>query len=285
MSLVADPSLPPLPTETHIRPGAQPLAGWLREAWQTRRIALVLAQRSLKARYKQMALGAGWAVLQPLLLMLVFWLFFGTFLKVPAGDGTSYPVFAFTGLVLWQFVARALTEASGSIVGQPHFVTKVYFPRVHLPVASLLVAAADGAAGLACLALLLALTGTVPGPAVLALPLVLLLLAALGTGLALWLSALAVRYRDLTQLLPFLTQLLMFASPVIYPSEIVPEPYRFFYALNPLVTVLEGARWALLGAEPPAALPAALSVVLVLALLAGGMRALRRGEPALSDLV
>ncbi|MBB6252732.1 ABC transporter permease [Nitrospirillum iridis] len=270
---------------TVIIPGGPGPLPWLAEAWRTRRIALMLARRSLKARYRQTWLGAGWAILQPLLLMVVYWGIFGRLLGVPTGGDIPYPVFAFTGLVLWQFFSRALTDASASILHQAHFVTKVYFPRVHMPLASLMVAAVDAAAGLVCLVVLLAVFQIWPQARWLLLlgPLALLLVT--GAGAALFLSALVLRFRDVGHLLPLTTQVLMVAAPVIYPARMIPGALGTLYRLNPMVTVIEGARAALLGTPAPDALPAAVSVVLALGLLFLGLRLVRRTEPAMADLI
>ncbi|WP_044561839.1 ABC transporter permease [Azospirillum sp. B4] len=270
---------------TLITPAGAGLLPWLVEAWRTRRIALMLARRSLKARYRQTWLGAGWAILQPLLLMLVYWGVFGHLLGVPTGGDVPYPVFAFTGLVLWQFFSRALTDASASILHQAHFVTKVYFPRVHMPMASLMVAAVDVVAGLACLVGLLAAFGIWPQARWLLLAGPLALLFVTGAGAALFLSALVLRFRDVGHLLPLTTQVLMVAAPVIYPAHMIPGALGTLYRLNPMVTVIEGARGALLGTAAPDALPAALSVALAVGLLFLGLRLVRRTEPAMADLI
>ncbi|ASG23787.1 ABC transporter permease [Nitrospirillum viridazoti] len=273
------------PDATLITAQGPGLLPWLMEAWRTRRIALMLARRSLKARYRQTWLGAGWAILQPLLLMLVYWGIFGHLLGVPTGGDTPYPVFAFTGLVLWQFFSRALMDASASILHQAHFVTKVYFPRLHMPLASLMVAAVDMAAGLVCLALLLAAFRIWPEARWLLLlgPLALLLVT--GAGAALVLSALVLRFRDVGHLLPLTTQVLMVAAPVIYPAHLVHGVMGTLYRLNPMVTVIEGARAALLDTPAPEPVPALLSVALAAGLLLLGLRIVRRTEPAMADLI
>ena len=264
-----------------------PSSGWtalrLRELWDYRELLFFLIWRDLKVRYKQTALGVAWAVLQPLLAMFVFGLFFGRLARM-ASDGLPYPVFNLAGLVPWTFFAFGLNEAATSVVGSRHLITKVYFPRLAIPVATVLAGLVDFAIAFVLLLIVMAWYGIVPGPeALFVIPLVLLVfVTALGVGL--WLAALNVQYRDVRYVLPFLTQLWLFATPIVYPSSLVPAPWRPLYGLNPMVGVVDGFRWALLGSAPPGPI-LAVSACAALALAAGGSLYFRRMERAFADIV
>src|SRR5262249_48809251 len=237
----------------------RPTTGWraldLGELWRYRELLYFLAWRDVKLRYKQTALGVAWAVLQPLATMLVVSIFSGR-LGGMKSDAKPYPLFVLTALLPWQLFAYALTQASGSLVNEQRLFTKVYFPRLIVPLSSVLAGLADF---LVTFVLLLGLMawyiarGKVQPPSwpILALPLFVLLAVATALAVGLWLSALTVKYRDFRYTLPFLTQFWLFVTPVAYPSSIVPEPYRALYGLNPMAGVVEGFRWALLGTDPP----------------------------------
>ena len=264
-----------------------PSSGWaalrLGELWTYRELLFFLVWRDVKVRYKQTALGVAWAVLQPLLTMFVFSLFFGRLARM-ASDGLPYPVFNLAGLVPWTFFAFGLNEAATSVVGSRHLITKVYFPRLAIPLATVLAGLVDFAIAFLLLLLVMAWYGIVPGlEALFVIPLVLLaFVTALGAGL--WLAALNVQYRDVRYVLPFLTQLWLFATPIVYPTSLVPAPWRPVYGLNPMVGVVDGFRWALLGSAPPG--PAlAVSVCAALGLALGGVFYFRRMERAFADIV
>ncbi|HEV8674901.1 MAG TPA: ABC transporter permease [Methylomirabilota bacterium] len=266
----------------------RPSRGWvplrLGELWAYRELLYFLAWRDVKVRYKQTVLGAAWAVLQPLLTMVVFSVVFGRLANVPS-DGLPYPIFAYCALLPWQLFAHALVESGNSLVGNQNLITKVYFPRLVIPLAAVAAGLVDFAIAFAVLVGLMAYYGIVPTLAALALPgLVLLaLLAALGVGL--WLSALNVQYRDVRYTIPFLTQLWLFATPVAYPASLVPERWRPLVGLNPMSGVVEGFRWALLGGpEPPRAM-LGVSIVVVIAVLVGGLYYFRRMERTFADVV
>ena len=269
---------------TRIRPSGGWVALDLRELWAYRELLGFLVWRDVKVRYKQTALGAGWAILQPVATMVVFSLFFGRLAGMPS-DGLPYPIFAFAGLVPWTFFSQALSQSANSVVGSHALITKVYFPRLAIPLATVLAGLVDFAlAFLVLLAMMLAY-GILPGLAVLALlPLLLLaLVTALGVGL--WLSALNVQFRDVRYVVPFLSQLWLFLTPIAYPSSLLVEPWRTVYGLNPMAGVVEGFRWALLGTgEPPGPLLAA-SVGAALALLVSGAFYFRRVEKTFADVV
>src|SRR5438067_3315614 len=256
----------------------------LKELWEYRELLYFLTWRDIKVRYKQTVLGAAWAIIQPFFMMVVFSLFFGRLAHVPS-DGISYPVFAYCALLPWQLFAHSLIESSNSLVANERLITKVYFPRLVVPISAVLGGLIDFAIAFVILLLMMAYYGIVPGLAVLTLPLFILLAVMTALGVGLWLSALNVQYRDVRYTIGFLTQFWLFATPVAYPSSIVPEKWRALYGLNPMAGVVEGFRWALLGkANPPGAL-LAVSVVAVLLLLVGGLYYFRRMEQTFADIV
>ena len=265
-----------------------PSSGWaplkLAELWQYRELLYFLTWRDVKVRYKQTALGAAWAILQPVVTMIVFSVFFGSLARMPS-DGLPYPVFAFCAILPWQLFARSLTDASMSLVANKNLLTKVYFPRLVLPASTLLSALVDFGIAFIILLGLMAHYAIVPTAAALTLPLFLLLALATAMATGLWLSALNVEYRDVQHMMPFLTQIWLFATPVVYPSSLIPEPWRTLYGLNPMAGVVEGFRWALLG---KAAAPGPLLLVSVLAvavLLVSGLFYFRRVERRFADIV
>jgi lipopolysaccharide transport system permease protein len=271
--------------QTKIRPDH----GWaradLRELWDYRELLYILVWRDIKVRYKQTALGAAWAVLQPLAAMVVFTFFLGKLAHVPS-DGIPYPVFAYSGLLLWQFFSRALTEASLSLVVNERVITKVYFPRLLVPGSVVLAGLVDFALAFLLLLGLMAAYGLGISWNVLLAPLFLLLAMAAALGVSFWLSALDVKYRDVRYTLPFLTQIWLFATPVAYPSSLVPEWLRPWYGLNPMVGVVEGFRWSLLGvATPPNVAMICVSTAVVGAVLVGGVLYFRAMEQTLADLI
>jgi lipopolysaccharide transport system permease protein len=266
----------------------QPSSGWapirLAEIWEYRELFYFFAWRDLKVRYKQTALGATWAVIQPLASMVVFSLFFGKLAKVPS-DGLPYPLFSLAALVPWNFFAGVVNGGAASLVASAHLIRKVYFPRVLLPSSGVVVGLVDLGIALAVLVLMMVGFGIAPTPRALWLPLLLLLaiLASLGAGF--WLAAINVYYRDVRYVLPFLIQLWMFATPVTYPSSLLPDPWRSVYAINPMVGVVEGFRWALLGADvEPRGMIAVSSLVAVL-LFSSGLVVFRRMERTFAEAV
>jgi len=265
----------------------RPSSGWsglhLRDLWTSRELVYFLVWRDVKVRYKQTALGAAWALLQPLLAMCVFSLFFGRLARV-GSDGVPYPLFNLAGLVPWTYFAFSLTEAANSVVGSRQLITKVYFPRLAIPLAPVLAGLVDLAIAFGLLLAVMAWYGFVPGPRILLVPLLVLLTAVTAFGAGLWLAALNVRYRDVRYVLPFLTQLWLFATPVVYPSSLVPAAWRPVYGLNPMAGVVDGFRWALLGAGSPwGTLP--VSICTAVALVAGGAYYCRRMERSFADLM
>jgi lipopolysaccharide transport system permease protein len=265
----------------------EPSRGWvplrLKESWEYRELLYFLVWRDIKVRYKQTALGAAWAILQPVMTMAVFSLFFGRLAKVPS-DGIPYPVFVYAALLPWQLFAYALSESANSLVGSQNLIKKVYFPRLLIPLASVLSGLVDFAIAFVALMVLMAYYGIRPTSAIAVLPLFILLTVAAALSVGLWLSALNVQFRDVRYTIPFLTQFWMFATPVAYPSSLVPEKWRILLGLNPMAGVVDGFRWALLGkARNPGQL-LWVSVAAVVVLLIGGITYFRRMESTFADV-
>jgi lipopolysaccharide transport system permease protein len=266
----------------------KPSRGWvslnLREVWGYRELLYFLVWRDVKVRYKQTVIGAAWAVLQPLLTMLIFTLVFSRFAKVPS-DGLPYPIFAYSALLPWNLFATALNRSSSSIVGQSQLISKVYFPRLIIPLSAVMSGLVDFVIAFMLLIVMMVWFGIAAHWGIIALPAFMLL--ALATALAggLWLSALDVRYRDVGYTVPFLIQLWMFASPIAYPASLVPEQWRLAYSLNPMAGVIEGFRWALIGGASPDLRAIAVSSAAVLALLVGGIVCFKRMERTFADIV
>ena len=266
----------------------EPARGWaainLGELWAHRELLWFLVWRDVTVRYKQTALGVAWVVLQPVLTMAVFSLIFGRLAGLPS-DGRPYPVFVFCALLPWQLFANALTESGNSLVASQHLITKVYFPRLIIPLAAVLAGLVDF--GIACFVLvgLMAAYGLPLTPAVAAVPAFVLLACATALAAGLWLSALNVQYRDVRYTIPFLAQVWLFATPVAYSAALVPERWRFLYGLNPMVGVVEGFRWALLGTSEAPGPAVWLSVAVTAALLASGAFYFRRVEREFADVI
>jgi lipopolysaccharide transport system permease protein len=273
----------PLPVYT-IAPSRAWAPLQLGELWAYRELLYFFVWREVKVRYKQTALGIGWAVIQPLMTMVVFSVVFGRLAGMPS-EGVPYPVFTFCALLPWQLFAFSLGEASQSVVNSQRVITKVYFPRLLVPLAAVSVGLADFAVASTVLFLLMLSYGIVPGVAVWTLPLWTMLALASALGIGLWLAALNVRYRDVRYTLPFLTQIWLYATPVAYSSSLVPAEWRPLYALNPMVGVVEGFRWALLGHSGVSMSHVALSAVVVGLVLVSGLFYFRRTERTFADLV
>ena len=274
------------PTGSIVR--IEPSRGWftlrLHEVWSHRELLYFLTWRDLKLRYKQTALGALWAVVQPLMLMVVFTFVFGNFAKVPS-DGLPYPIFAYVALVPWNFFAGALSRCVASFVGNSNIISKVYFPRLIVPLAAVISGFLDFAISFAILVAMMAWFGFTPGLAVLTVPLFLLLALMTALAAGLWLAALNVKYRDVSHGISFVIQLWMYASPVAYPIGVVPEDWRYLYMFNPMVTIIQGFRWALLGAEMPDVGISAVSIAAVIVLLFGGIVYFKRTERTMVDVI
>lgn len=266
----------------------RPSKGWialnLADLWQYRELIYFLTWRDIRVRYKQTALGAAWAVIQPFFTMVVFSVIFGRLAKIPS-DGVPYPIFAYCALLPWQLFAYSLGQSSNSLVANQQLITKVYFPRLVIPISTILAGLLDFLVAFVVLIGMMIYYGTTPTAAVWTLPLFLLLAVGTALGVGLWLSALNVQYRDVRYAIPFLTQFWLFATPIAYPSSLIPGPWRTLYGLNPMAGVVEGFRWALLGkTEGPGAL-LAVSVAITIVMLVGGLYYFRRMEKTFADMV
>jgi lipopolysaccharide transport system permease protein len=264
----------------------EPARGWvslkLGEIWPYRELLYFLVWRDVKVRYKQTAIGAAWAIIQPLLTMVIFTLVFDKFAKVPS-NGLPYPIFSFAALLPWTYFSKALNQSILSVVSNANLITKVYFPRLLLPTAAVLSGMVDFAISFLFFVILMVWYGIIPSSAVLFLPGFTLLAMLTALAVSLWLAVINVRYRDVGQAIPFVVQLWMFASPVAYPMSVVPEKWRLFYSLNPMAGVIEGFRWALTGSERPPLVPIILSTLIVCVLLYGGILFFRRMESTFAD--
>lgn len=256
-----------------------------RELWEYRELIYFLSWRDIKIRYKQTTLGVAWAIIQPLFMMIVFSLFFGRLAGMPS-DGIPYPIFVYSALLPWQLFANALSESSNSLVANERLITKVYFPRLIIPISSVLGGLMDFSIAFLILLGMMAYYRIIPNWwAILTLPLLVLLAVMTSLGVSLWLSALNLKYRDVRYTIIFLIQLWLFLTPVTYPSSIVPERLRALYGLNPMTGVVEGFRWALLGRARPLGALIAISVASVILVLIGGFYYFRRMESEFADLV
>lgn len=262
------------------RPG---LASDLRDLWAYRELLYFLTWRDVKVRYKQSLLGVAWAIVQPLLMMLVFSIFFGRLAGIPSGN-VPYPLFAYAGLVPWVFFSNAVTSSGNSLVANAHLITKAYFPRMIIPCAAVAASFVDFAVAFATLLGLMGYYRMGPSPGILLLPVLVLLTVALALGVGMWLSALNVKYRDVRHALPFLIQLWLFATPIIYPSELAPPRWRWLLALNPLAGLIEGYRSSLFGSpfDWSYLTVSALSTLLAITL---SFRAFRRMQKSFADIV
>lgn len=255
----------------------------LRELWAYRNLFLFLVWRDIKVRYAQTVLGAGWAILQPVLTMVVFTVIFGNFAKIPS-DGVPYPVFSLAALVPWIYFSTALTTASNSLIANPNLITKVYLPRLVIPFAPVLAGLVDFAIALVILFAMMLAFGIVPSSGVAVLPILVLIMMMAAAGIGCLLAALNVQYRDVKHIVPFLVQVLMFASPIVYPMSLVPEAYRVAYALNPMAGVIEGFRSVLLGTNSISWSLLSVSAVSSVVFLTIGALYFRRMERVFADV-
>lgn len=264
-----------------------PTSGWsirgLADVWTYRELLYFLVWRDIKLRYKQTALGAAWALVQPVTTMIVFTIFFGQLAKI-SSDGLPYPVFYLAALVPWTYFASAFGGGTNSVGGYQHVITKVYFPRLLIPLAAVIAPLVDFAIAFLILIALMAWYGLTPGVQVVWLPPLMMLAVGTAAAASVWLSALNVRYRDIRHVVPFGVQIWLFATPVAYPASLVPEGWRTLYGLNPMAGVIEGFRWALVGGPPPG-LMTLWSAVVVFAALAGGVLYFRRAEGTFADII
>ena len=266
----------------------EPVKGWagpkLRELWEYRELLYFFVWRDIKVRYKQTVLGAAWAIIQPFFTMVIFSLFFGRLAKVPS-DGLPYPIFSYAALVPWSFFATALTTASGSLVASANMVKKIYFPRLTLPISTVLGGVVDFVLAFVVLMGMMFFYGLTPTINIIWLPVFLLLALITSLGISLWLSAMNVQFRDVHYTIPFITQAWLFLTPIAYPSSLLPEPWRTLYGLNPMAGVVEGFRWALLGTDTAPGSMTIVSAVVAVALLVAGAFYFRRMEQSFADVL
>jgi lipopolysaccharide transport system permease protein len=265
----------------------EPTHGWvsleLRELWEYRELFYFLIWRDIKVRYKQTVLGAAWAIIQPLFTMVIFSIFFGRLAKMPS-DGIPYPIFSFAALIPWTFFANGLTKASGSLVSNSNLIKKVYFPRLAVPISNVLSGILDFVLSFMMLIGMMFYFGISPTINIVWLPFLLLLATVTSLGVSLWLSALNIQFRDVQYTLPFLTQVWLFATPIAYPSSLLSEPWRTVYGINPMVGVVEGFRWALLGTNTAPGTIVAVSSLVAFSLLISGAFHFRRLEKTFADV-
>ncbi|HEX2055721.1 MAG TPA: ABC transporter permease [Nitrospiraceae bacterium] len=256
----------------------------LASIWQYRELFLFLVWRDVKVRYKQAVIGAGWAIFQPLISMLLFTLIFSYLAKLPS-DGMPYPLFAYAGLLPWNFIAQATSRSGTSLVGESHLISKVYFPRLIIPLAAAATPAVDLLFALVVIIPLMLWYGVIPGWQIVFFPLFLFIALLAALAVSLWFSALHVKFRDVGHIIPFFVQFWMFASPVVYPVSLIPEQWRGLYSLNPVVGVVEGFRWTLLGQAPPALETMLPSLSIVMVLFVSGVVYFKRMERTFADVI
>lgn len=268
---------------TVIKPGRGALGARPRELWAYRELLYFLIWRDAKVRYRQTVLGALWSIVQPLATMGVFSIFFGRLAGVPS-DGVPYPLFSFAALVPWTYFSTALTSSANALVGSQQLISKVYFPRLIVPVAAVLTPLIDFGIAFVMLVIMRLWYGGPPTAAVVFVPLFLLMAVATALAAGLWSSALNVEYRDVRYVLPFVIQFWMFVTPVAYPASLIPERWRALYGINPMATVVEGMRWSMLGTGAPGAM-SVVSLVVLAAALYGGVVYFRRMEGTFADVI
>lgn len=266
----------------------EPSKGWvslnLHKVWQYRELLYFLSWRDVKVRYKQTLLGAAWAIIQPFFTMLIFSLFFGKLAKMPS-DGVPYPLFAYAALVPWMFFANGLTQSANTLVENSNLLKKVYFPRLVMPISSIVAGTVDFACAFVVLIVMMMTYGIFPTQNLIWLPFFLALAFATALGVGFWLSAINALYRDVRYVVPFMIQFWLFATPIAYPSSLLSEPWRTFYGINPMVGVVEGFRWALLGTQPAPGPAIVVSFLATLTVLISGAYYFRRMEKVFADKI
>ena len=266
----------------------RPTKGWaslqLRALWEYRELLYFLAWRDIKVRYKQTVLGAAWAIIHPVATMLIFTIIFGRLAKIPS-DNIPYPIFCFCALLPWNYFASAFSRSTGSLVSNTHLISKVYFPRLIIPISSLLSGLLDFAIAFLVLIGMMFYYHIVLTITILWLPVFMLMAIATALGVGLWLGALNVQYRDIGYLVPFLSQVWMYATPVVYPSSLIPEKWRLIYGLNPMAGVVEGFRWALIGRGTKPGYMFLVSALATIILLVSGAFYFRRMEKTFADII
>ena len=256
----------------------------LGDVWRYRELLFFFVWRDIKVRYKQAALGAGWAIIQPLVAVAIFTAIFGRFAKIPS-DGIPYPVFAYSALLPWTYFAEALRRSGTGLVTESALVRKVYFPRLIIPLAGVITPLVDFAISFVVLLVLMAFYGITPTWNIVYLPVLILIATLLALAVGLLLGPINVRFRDVVHTLPFVTQIWMYSSPIIYPLSLVPEEWRWLYSINPMVGVIEGFRWALLGKENPDFFAMGMGLIIIIAALIAGMIFFKKNEPSFVDVI
>jgi lipopolysaccharide transport system permease protein len=274
-----------LPYELIIEQGRAERGYW-RDLWQYRELFQVLAWRDISVRYKQTVIGAAWALIRPFLTMVVFTAVFGKLAKLPSDGTTPYALMVFAGMLPWSFFSTALSDSSNSIISNANLISKVYFPRLIVPIAAVMVAFVDFLISFAILAALMIWYQFMPGWQILLLPAFVAIAFMLSLGIGAWITALNVKYRDFRYVIPFIVQLGLYVSPVGFSSNVIPDEWRLAYSLNPLVGVIDGFRWCLLGGESRLYLPGLLLCITVTALFLWlGIRQFRKMEKSFADLI
>lgn len=279
---IAEPSRPAV--HLHLKPSHGWVSLRLHDLWEYRELLYFFVWRDVKVRYKQTALGAAWAIIQPLFTMLVFSVFFGRLAKVPS-DGIPYPLFAYAALVPWTFFVQGLSQSADSLVGNGNLIKKIYFPRLAMPLSTVTAGLIDLSISFTVLMVLMFWYGVHPSARILLLPLFVVLAFSTSLGAGFWLSSLNVRFRDVKHAVPFLTQFWMYATPIAYPSSLLKQPWNTLYGLNPMAGVVEGFRWALLGTKKAPGPMLAVSACVSIVLLIGGAYYFRRMEKSFADVV
>ena len=272
----------PYRVEIRPRPGLFDLD--LGAVWNKRELLFFLIWRDLKVRYAQAALGVGWAVIQPVLTVLIFSLIFGAFAKLPS-DGIPYPVFAFAAVLPWSYFSEATRRGSFGLVGDTDLIKKIYFPRLIIPLSNVVTPLVDFAVTFVVLLVVMVWYGIVPGPQIVFLPLFVAMMFLLALGISLWLGPINVRYRDVVHTMPLLLQIWMYATPIVYPLSLVPEKWKTLYSLNPMVGIIEGVRWSLLGRGSVDLTALAISAAVIAVLVVGGLIWFRKAERSFADVI
>jgi len=268
----------------HIAPSKGWISMGLKDIWEYRELLGIFVWRDLKVRYRQTVIGALWAILQPLLTMVIFSIFFGRLAGIPS-DEIPYPIFSFAGLVPWTFFANSINQASNSLVNSADMIKKIYFPRITMPMAAVLASFVDFVLAFIILLGMMLYYDFIPTINVIWLPLLILLTMMTGLGVSFWLSALNVQFRDVRYMIPFITQAWLFATPVAYPSSLLTEPWRTIYGINPMVGVIEGFRWALLGTDAAPEHLIIVSFIVAFFIFISGAVYFRRMEKTFADVI
>ena len=276
------------PSPNQIVTDIRPDRGWLDldlgAVWRFRELLQVLVMRDLQVLYKQALLGAGWAILQPVFAVIIFSIIFGYIVRMPS-EGVPYPLFAFAGVLPWTYFAEAVRRSGVGLVTDAELVRKIYFPRLIMPLANVVSPLVDFCIAFVVLLIVMAFYGIAPNVKMLVIPLLMIVAALLALSIGLWLAPINVRFRDIKHTLPFMIQIWMYASPIVYPLSLVPEQWQMLYSLNPMVGVIEGFRWAVFGQGEPNFMALGMSAIIIVILMAGGLVFFRRMERTFADVI